>query len=106
MTATLLKRSLTQAERMTALARSFPSVAYMIDTGLVPGLDPWDPSRFLSWLNNPNLYPNRSLMAALVFIRWVGNPQMFTWDMHYAWSVWDAECQAAYKEWAENPWWA
>lgn len=94
---------MTSAQRITALARSFPTLARQAE-----GLDPWDPDKFEHWACGP--VPSSGAAHAARFI-------LALWRPHGAWrcgpflvvpamGTWDAAHRAAFATWAADAWFA
>lgn len=93
---------MTSAERITALARSFPTLAHQAE-----GLDPWHADRFERWACGP--VPSSGARFAAQFI-------LSVWRPHAEWrcgpflivpamGTWDADHRAAFAAWAAaDPW--
>lgn len=116
---------LTNRERMTGLARSFPTLAR------ADGLEPFDPDKLDAWAMTGGPCHGGLLAARFVLTVWSG--QAFTFgQQHYikrrtpddlyrvrvetpwrcglfdvvdALSTWDAQHRAAFVAWALKPWW-
>lgn len=85
--------------RMTALARTFPTLAD------APGVQPWDPKRLAEQLAKP--WPGTGARHALKFVLSVWSPprdeQRF--DVMGALGAWDSTHREAFLAWAARPWW-
>ncbi len=94
-------------DKMTALAKSFPSVTGLIDKGVLKGVEPWDIVDFLQSCEEMPFGLGQSVAMALSFIKWIWNPALAPdWDLHHAWAVWDDAHRLVWMEWAKHPWWA
>lgn len=94
-------------DKMTALAKSFPSVQGLIDKGVLEGVEPWDITTFLKSCKEMPFNLGTGVSLALAFIKWVWNPGLAPdWDLHRAWSYWGDEHRKVWLAWARHPWWA
>lgn len=93
---------MTGRERMTALARSFPTLAARAE-----GVDPWNAEVLDGWACGP--VPGSGALHAARFVlavwngyaKWECGPYLAVEAM----SVWDREHRSACVAWATDPWW-
>jgi len=89
---------MTTADRMTALAESFPSLHGK------RGIRPWEPEVFMNWLEkSPEVTSGSG--AAGKFICHVWNHYFNGFDLSELHHM-DNEHLAAWQAWAADPWWA
>lgn len=95
-------------ERMSRLALSFPSVARMVESGMLPGIAPWNASKFHDFMGNPGFRLGSGANASLAFIShvWGCGSHRHAFDLRNAFARWDEAHRAAFKAWASDPWWA
>jgi hypothetical protein len=87
--------------RMTALARSFPSMHN------APGIEPWRPPDLDRWAAGPASSGERVTARFLLAVwdpsaPWDCGP----FDAMEALAVWDLKHRDAFLEWASDPWWS
>jgi len=88
--------------RMTAIARSFPSLRK------AAGVDPWDADLFAEWAKGPAVTHGGMHAAAFVLSVWNNDPAAFglpPFDFTRAWGTWDEAHSAALLAWAREPFW-
>jgi hypothetical protein len=87
-------------ERMTELARSFPTLR------TAPGVDPWEPTELNRWAVGPRS-PGERLAARFALNLWNQSAgwECGPFEVFEALARWDAEHCRAFARWAEDPWW-
>jgi hypothetical protein len=87
-------------QKMTALARTFPSMRNAL------GVDPWNPLHLQTWAKGPHSH------GEIVTARFL----LSVWDPHQSWNlerfdvmealrVWDLPHREAFLAWGRDPWW-
>lgn len=92
---------MSSAERMSILAKSFPTLRG------ARGLAPWDPEALDSWACGPVPGSGAQHAARFVFAVWNSAARWSCgrFDAVRALGSWDRDHQAAFLAWATEPWW-
>jgi hypothetical protein len=101
----MLDAAMNIRQKMTQLARTFPTFAADGPKGLTPGLDPFDAVKL--WDHAKGWSHGEQCAARFVLSVWdpAGNPWYEKFDLHEALGVWDSRHLMAFIAWAVDPWW-
>ena len=86
-------------ERMTALGRTFPSLAD------APGIDPFDPDELEDWAIAAES-TSGVWAAGFLLSLWDNNDDdEELWSLHGALADWGVDDREAFLAWCREPWW-
>jgi hypothetical protein len=94
------------AERMTALALSFPCLALLHQAGRLSGIRPWRPG-ILAEQIGPLSHGEQCAIRFVLGI-WSGNgafPGIVPFDFFEAMGTWDEDNREAARAWMAQPFW-
>lgn len=92
---------LSNRERMSAIAASFPALRN------APGVRPFDQHALAAYANGPHSH-GEILAARFILGVWSGDgtfPDVTPFDLFEAMGVWDSRNRAAFLAWCQSPYW-